>query len=113
MPSSGGYRPGQERHACRRRKRHHAPRFRLAGQGRKVFKKCKSCHTVNKGGKNGVGPNLWNVVGKAKASVDGFRTPAFCKLGEWSGNLDSSRRPRTAKGPNAFRSLKKAGDRPR
>lgn len=40
--------------------------------GEKVFSKCKACHTVAKGGPNGVGPNLWNIVGGPHAHVDGF-----------------------------------------
>ena len=34
---------------------------------------CKSCHTFDKGGAQGTGPNLWDVVGRGVASVDGFR----------------------------------------
>ena len=30
--------------------------------GRNVFKKCKSCHTFDKGGKHKSGPNLWAIV---------------------------------------------------
>ncbi len=40
--------------------------------GEKVFKKCKACHTTDNGGKNLVGPNLWNVVGRTIGGVDGF-----------------------------------------
>jgi cytochrome c len=28
-----------------------------------VFKKCTACHTINQGGANGTGPNLWGVMG--------------------------------------------------
>lgn len=44
-----------------------------ADKGKKVFNKCKSCHTVNKGGKNGIGPNLWNIVNAKKGAHDGFK----------------------------------------
>jgi cytochrome c len=40
--------------------------------GEKVFSKCKACHTVEQGGANKVGPNLWNVVGGPKAHMQGF-----------------------------------------
>ncbi len=40
--------------------------------GEKAFGKCKACHTVAKGGPNGVGPNLWNVVGGPHAHIEGF-----------------------------------------
>ena len=41
--------------------------------GAKVFKKCAACHTVDNGGANKIGPNLWDVVGHAKAGVEGFK----------------------------------------
>ncbi|MER2635123.1 MAG: cytochrome c family protein, partial [Rhizobiaceae bacterium] len=40
--------------------------------GAKVFGKCKACHTIDEGGKAGVGPNLWNVVGGPKAHAESF-----------------------------------------
>lgn len=41
-------------------------------KGKKVSKSCAACHTFKKGGKKKIGPNLWNVVGKEKASTEGF-----------------------------------------
>jgi cytochrome c len=32
-------------------------------KGAEVFKKCAACHTINQGGANGIGPNLYGVVG--------------------------------------------------
>ncbi|AOG00935.1 MULTISPECIES: c-type cytochrome [unclassified Blastomonas] len=41
-------------------------------KGEKVFAKCSSCHSINSGGANGIGPNLYGVMGKPHASVAGF-----------------------------------------
>lgn len=35
-----------------------------AAAGEQVFKKCTACHTVNSGGANGIGPNLYGVPGE-------------------------------------------------
>jgi cytochrome c len=35
-----------------------------ATKGEQVFKKCMACHVDAKGGANGLGPNLWGVVGE-------------------------------------------------
>ena len=40
--------------------------------GQRAFRKCVACHTVEDGGANKVGPNLWNIVNKPVAAVDGF-----------------------------------------
>jgi cytochrome c len=55
-----------------------------AGAG--VFKKCTSCHSPEKGGKNGTGPNLWGVIGRKVAATDGFNYSSALKAkgGEWT-----------------------------
>lgn len=40
--------------------------------GKKVFKKCKACHTTAEGDKNKVGPNLFDIVGRPRARGAGF-----------------------------------------
>ena len=43
-----------------------------AARGEAVFRKCAACHTVNSGGPNGVGPNLFGTMGATVAHVAGF-----------------------------------------
>jgi cytochrome c len=47
---------------------------------------CVSCHSFDKGGANKVGPNLWDIIGRKKASVPGFAySDALRKAeGEWT-----------------------------
>ena len=40
--------------------------------GKKVSSKCTACHGFNSGGGNRIGPNLWAILGKAKAEATGF-----------------------------------------
>ena len=40
--------------------------------GRRVFAQCRSCHTIDEGGGNRVGPNLHGVFGREIGSVEGF-----------------------------------------
>ncbi|WP_295530247.1 c-type cytochrome [Novosphingobium sp. Chol11] len=40
-------------------------------KGEATFAKCKACHSVDQGGANGIGPNLWAIVGAAKAAGRG------------------------------------------
>ena len=41
--------------------------------GEKVFKKCAACHSIVKGGKNNIGPALYNVVGRQVGAVDDYK----------------------------------------
>jgi cytochrome c len=43
-----------------------------ADSGHDTFKRCLQCHTPDKGGPNRVGPNLWGIVGRQRASHPGF-----------------------------------------
>ena len=47
-----------------------------AENGQRLFNQCRACHTANQGGRNGVGPNLHGVVGRAAGAVEGFRYSA-------------------------------------
>ena len=44
-----------------------------AESGEIIFKKCAACHSINKGGKNKIGPALYNVVGRAVGGVDDYK----------------------------------------
>ncbi len=44
--------------------------------GQRVFNQCRACHTVDQGGRNGVGPNLYGVVGRRAGQREGFRYSA-------------------------------------
>ena len=41
-------------------------------KGGEVFKKCAACHGITPGGGNGVGPNLYGIIGKPHAAAAGF-----------------------------------------
>ncbi len=49
-------------------------------------KLCSACHTFNEGGKNGVGPNLYGVLGRPHAAEAGFTYSNGLKAhqGPWS-----------------------------
>lgn len=57
-----------------------------ADNGKAAFAKCKGCHVVEKGKKSTVGPNLYGVVNRKKASAEGFTYSEAMKAkgGEWT-----------------------------
>ncbi len=49
--------------------------------GEAQIKKCTSCHTFDNGGKDGVGPNQWGLVGSHFAHKDGYAySPALLAM---------------------------------
>ena len=54
-------------------------------KGKKVAKKCVACHSFKNGGKNKVGPNLYDIMGKDRAKVSGFAYSSAIKTmgGKW------------------------------
>ncbi len=41
--------------------------------GKKIFKKCTACHSINKDGANKIGPKLYNVVGRQVGGVNNYK----------------------------------------
>jgi len=54
--------------------------------GEKVFKKCAACHSITKGGKNNIGPALYNVVGRKIGIINDYKySKALSEYGkEWT-----------------------------
>jgi len=44
-----------------------------ADHGKSVFKKCSACHSIKKGGKNKIGPALYNVFGRNAAELETYK----------------------------------------
>jgi cytochrome c len=57
-----------------------------AEKGEATAKQCQACHTFEKGGPNRVGPNLWGIVDRPRASEAGFNYSAAMKAkgGKWT-----------------------------
>ena len=41
--------------------------------GKKVFKKCAACHSINKGGGNKIGPALWSVMSRNAGELSDYK----------------------------------------
>ena len=54
--------------------------------GKKVFKKCAACHSINAGGGNKIGPKLWNVMFRPVGSIADYKySKALSTYGkEWT-----------------------------
>jgi cytochrome c len=70
-------------------------------RGEAAFKKCAACHSIDKGGPNGIGPNLYGIVGAKHAHIPGFSySPALQALADkdwdWATLSDWLKNPRAA-----------------
>ena len=57
-----------------------------ASKGQQVFAKCTACHTIEQGGANGIGPNLYGIMGKAVgggAAGFAYSSALADKGGQW------------------------------
>ena len=91
-----------------------------AAKGKKIFNKCKACHS-NKAGKNKVGPSLAGVVGRKAGTAAGFKRYKGLKGADWTWDealLDEYltdpkkfAKARTGKKTSMVFKLKKAGQR--
>jgi cytochrome c len=56
------------------------------GRGEIVAKQCMACHNFQNGGPNAIGPNLYGVVGRPRASAPGFNYSDAMKAkgGDWT-----------------------------
>ena len=88
-----------------------------AADGAKVFKKCLACHSIEKGGPNKIGPNIFGALNRRAGSVSGYKySKAMTAYGKvWSFEEMNSflTKPKDwIKGTKmSFAGLKKAKDR--
>ncbi len=62
-----------------------------AAKGKKVFKKCKTCHSFDPGKKK-IGPHLKGIIGRKAGSVEGYKYSKAMKAADivWDeANLDA------------------------
>ncbi len=87
-------------------------------RGEAAFKKCAACHSIDKGGANGIGPNLYGIVGAKHAHSAGFGySPALQALSgkswDWASLSAWLKNPKAAIPGNkmAFAGLSKPQER--
>src|ERR1700761_5175695 len=61
-----------------------------ATNGAAVFvRQCSLCHTIDKGGRNGFGPNLFGIADRKAGTAPGYKySPAFLSMANWTWSPD-------------------------
>jgi cytochrome c len=61
-----------------------------ASKGAAVFvRQCSLCHTIDKGGRNGFGPNLFGIADRKAGTAPGYKySPAFLSMANWTWSPD-------------------------
>lgn len=61
-----------------------------ASKGAAVFvRQCSLCHTIDKGGRNGFGPNLFGIADRKAGAAPGYKySPAFLSMANWTWSPD-------------------------
>jgi cytochrome c len=71
--------------------------------GEATFAKCKSCHSIQEGGPNGTGPDLWGVAGRKPGTHGGFAySPAMTDFGAKQPTWDYDHLYEFIKGPQKY-----------
>ncbi len=68
--------------------------------GRRAFARCRSCHTINEGGSNMTGPNLWGVFGRVAGTHPGYNYSAPVKAAGFT--WDAERLDHWLQNPRGF-----------
>jgi cytochrome c len=61
-----------------------------ASKGAAVFiRQCSLCHTIDRGGRNGFGPNLFGIADRKAGTAPGYKySPAFLSMANWTWSPD-------------------------
>jgi cytochrome c len=52
-------------------------------------RQCSLCHTIDQGGRNGFGPNLFGIADRKAGTAPGYKySPAFLSMANWTWSPD-------------------------